>query len=207
MRPAALCASRPSTWLSIGAAALVVSGCAHPSDAVIDRAARAELDHVKATTDRQFVYTSCEGGGVAGNCGLIMKWAAKDSFRTRFHDKVCATKSNEECQEAFDRFIDAQLGARYGSADWSLVKRVCDANPRRCDDPVAYELLLVDSQNEAVRRSRVEQEEQIEDRRRWLHAVNRQSLASGLGPAPDVQVLACHVSYDVTTGAPRRCWD
>ena len=83
----------------------------------------------------------------------------------KFRDLKCKDKDAAACEVLYQKMIDAWLGQRYRLADWGAVALACDSDPGRCDDPVRYELLLVDSHNKRVRDDAARAENEIEARR------------------------------------------
>jgi hypothetical protein len=154
---------RVQSFFFVGAAAAGFAGCR--SQAIDDRA-NERLSEVRASAERSAVYPTCpDRETVAGNCGLLLKRASTEDFRARFRDKKCADKTEAACEALYQRMLDAWLVQRYRYADWREVGLVCDGNPGRCDDPVAYELLLLDSHNLRVRDDFARTENQIEAQR------------------------------------------
>ncbi len=147
------------------ASLLVTSSVACQRTAIDDGYDRAVAE-ARSRAEERFVYTSCEGGGVAARCGLILKHVARDSFRERFRERACGALSDDECQARFNRFVEGQLHARYTSAAWTDIATYCDSHPTHCDDPIAYELLLVDNHNANVREALSREKLSIAEARR-----------------------------------------
>jgi len=166
-----------------------LAGCG--GAATIDREANTAILEVRERAD--FVYTSCEGGGVGRRCGLILRHTAKASFREIFREKLCKERSTDDCQATFNRYIDAQLAERYHAADWHAVKRQCDRAPLVCDDPVKLELMLVDTHNAAIRERVVVAIDAIDRTRRRQHAEH--DAAAALTVAA-VTLAAAHAALD-----------
>ncbi|MFT3768563.1 MAG: hypothetical protein QM820_24215 [Minicystis sp.] len=125
--------------------ALSPLGC---MSAAIDRSADAQIAEVRAQTESAVVNTSCpDGRPLAASCGLMLRHYASEEFRAKFRESFCKDMSTEVCQTRYERMINARLEERYYAADHAAVTRTCDANPGRCDDPVAYEMALLDSHN------------------------------------------------------------
>ncbi len=103
----------------------------------------------------------------------FLKHTAKESFREKFRQRVCKERNDEECQTAFNRYVDAHLARRYFAADWDKVTQYCDLNPTKCDDPVNFELALVDSHNATIRNAHAEEENRIEAERARRQAAYR----------------------------------
>ncbi|CAN5923337.1 hypothetical protein BH11MYX4_BH11MYX4_65270 [soil metagenome] len=150
-------------WLVLVTAVTGLAGCR--SGAIDDRASE-HVSEAHATAVRRAVYPTCaDRAVVAGNCGLILKRAATEDFRVRFRDLKCVGKDTAECETLYQKMLEASLQQRYRLADWREVGLTCDANPGRCDDPVAYEMLLVDSHNLRVRDDYAREENEIESAR------------------------------------------
>jgi hypothetical protein len=74
--------------------------------------------------------------------------------------------------------IDAELHARYAAADFVKVATTCDRSPPKCDDPVAYERLLLESHNASVQTRHADDEAVIEHKRHDAHFdADRRALA------------------------------
>jgi len=181
------------------------SGCANVH-ATIDREANGERRSLEAWSDRMYAFASCKDGGVGDRCGLIVEHTAKESFREKFRERVCAAQDADGCQKAFNRYVDAQLARRYFAADRDEVARTCDLGPPKCDDSIAFERLLLASHNAAVRVKHVEAEEQIEAERARRHNARNEEVAAGLvaalaaGAAVTQLAAKCKSYADVFTG-------
>jgi hypothetical protein len=152
------------SWIVLAAAATALGGCR--SGAIDDRA-NERVSEARVTAERQAVYPTCRDRDVvAGNCGLVLKRASTEAFRTRFRDLKCVGKDTETCELLYQKMLDASLQQRYRLADFREVALTCDASPGRCDDPVAYELMLLDSHNLRVRDDYARAENEIEASRR-----------------------------------------
>ncbi len=151
-----------------------LAGCR--SQAIDDRAnERLSDERTHATSNAR--YPTCrDPAEISATCGLILKRASTEDFRVKFRATKCMVKDDAACETLYQRMIDAWLVKRYPLADWSAVGLTCDAEPGRCDDPVAYELLLVDSQNLRNRDDFAGAENRIEAEREAAQArhVNRQ---------------------------------
>lgn len=149
---------------------LLPLGC---MSAAIDRSADARVAEVRAQTESAVVNTSCADGQPLGpSCGLMMRRLADEEFRAKFRESFCKAMTPEACQTRYERMINARLEERYYAADHAAVTRTCDANPGRCDDPVAYEMLLLDSHNGRVLQEGARAELHIERERRRAHAAD-----------------------------------
>ncbi|MFO0665389.1 MAG: hypothetical protein U0174_15650 [Polyangiaceae bacterium] len=151
--------------LSLGLTATVMATACGTS---YNRHASAQLAEVRAKAAGE-VFRECqtrpnrpEGEG----CGLFLEKASSDTYRALFRDRVCKGKTEEECQERFERLIDGVLSQRYYRANFGGVKRLCDDNPRRCEGPYGYELRLLESHNFNVETERLNAERDIEAERR-----------------------------------------
>lgn len=166
--------------LVIIGAATGLAGCR--SSAIDDRASDRISEAHTTAVRRAFSPTCPDRNVVAGNCGLVLKRAATEEFRIKFRDLKCVDKTTEQCELLYQRMLDASLKQRYRLADWNEVALTCDANPGKCDDPVAYELLLVDSHNYRVRDDYAREENEIERDRRVAQArhVNEQIAVAGM---------------------------
>lgn len=111
----------------------------------------------------------------------MLKYFETDEYRQLFRDKFCKTQTPEDCQIRYQRMIDVRLETRYFGADRAAVSRTCDANPGRCDDPIAYEMLMLDSHNDHVRRDAARAELAIQRRRARRAADIDRSLGAILG--------------------------
>ena len=179
--------------------AALATGC-HAS--TIDARADANLTEARVATEHQIAFATCaDHSRIGPNCGLIMRIAASDDFRERFRAKVCARKTNEDCDLAYRRLIDAELAQRYFAADWGEVARACDLHPGRCDDAVAYEELLMNSHNTHLQAKYSEDEERIEAARRAAHRADEEAAVGAvLGAAMVIGgAQVCH-SYPSAFG-------
>jgi hypothetical protein len=149
------------------ASPLLAVGCSHPG---IDRAAEREIDVASDRARSAIVYASCPDSKLGPDCGLIIRFARTEDFRTKFRDRACQGKTSDECEAAFQRLIDAELERRYSAADWSAVARECDLSPPKCEDPAVYEQLLVGSHNRAIQGRFAEDEARINEERRRRQA-------------------------------------
>ncbi|APR79546.1 Hypothetical protein A7982_04893 [Minicystis rosea] len=151
-------------------AALAPLGC---MSAAIDDRANARVAEVRADTEAAVVNTSCMDGRALGtNCGLIMRRLATDDFRKLFRENFCKDITAEACQTRYERMINARLEQRYYAANQEAVARTCDANPGRCEDPIAYEMLMLDSHNGRVLQEGARAELKVEHARRRAHAAD-----------------------------------
>ena len=154
-------------FLASAPIALALGGC--HTHAIDDRA-DAQLTEIYASGERAAIYPTCaDHSPIGANCGLYTRRASTEEFRALFREKKCAGRTDEECQTLYQRAIDAWLERRYTGADWHGVALTCDANPGHCDDPVSYELLLLDSHNRAVRDATARADNEIEAGRRAAH--------------------------------------
>ena len=169
----------PWFLLAAAAAATAITGCR--SAAIDDRANERINDAHAAAVRRAFSPTCPEKGVVSGNCGLVLKRAATEDFRVKFRDLKCVDKDTATCETLYQRMLDATLKQRYRLADWDEVALTCDANPGKCDDPVAYELLLVDSHNVRVRDDYAREEQEIENERRHAHSRHAATQVAAAG--------------------------
>lgn len=164
-----------------GAALLGLAGCR--SGAIDDRA-NESLNEARVTAEREAVYPTCpDRAAIGSNCGLLLKRASTEEFRTRFRDLKCVAKDGPACEALYQKMLDASLVQRYRRADWAAVGLTCDREPGRCDDPVRYELLLVDSHNLHVREDAARAENEIEARRaeeQQRHVAGQVALASAI---------------------------
>ncbi len=146
--------------------AAVVVGLSGCRSGAIDDRANENLNDARVTAEREAVYPTCpDRAAVAGNCGLLLKRASSEDFRTKFRDLKCVGKDAPACEQLYQKMIDAWLAQRYRLADWGAVALSCDSDPGSCDDPVRYELRLVDSHNRRVRDDAARAESEIEARR------------------------------------------
>lgn len=142
---------------------MLVVGLAGCRSQAIDDRANERLSDERTYATRNARYPTCPDRGViAGNCGLILKHASTEDFRVKFRNAKCVGKEDAACEALYQRMIDAWLVKRYPLADWREVGLACDGDPGRCDDPVKYELLLVDSHNLRIRDDFARAENQIE---------------------------------------------
>jgi hypothetical protein len=170
-----------------------VGGCAH---AEIDRDAERQLDEASNRATARLVTGSCRGSAIGPGCGLITRHAQSEDFREKFRARVCATKSTEQCEAALQRLIDAELQRRYFAADWRAVASTCDLSPPKCDDPVAYEKLLLASHNTNVQAKYDEESAQIEAERQ---AKQRAAVENDWATA----ALALDVAASITRPRPQ----
>lgn len=162
----------------------IALGCHHQA---IDDHADAQLAEARSSAERAAVYPTCKNPQeITGGCGLVLKHATTEDFRTKFRDKKCTGRTDAQCETLFQRTIDAWLVQRYGLADFEAAARVCDSDPVRCDDPVQYELLLLDSHNKRVREGAARAELEIEAARREAHRRDGQATAEVVGTAIDL---------------------
>lgn len=188
MRPSPLLYALPMLSL------LFAAGCHRQA---IDDRANQKVTQVLARAERAAVYPSCADHAPIGpGCGLYMKRASTEEFRILFRDAKCQGRAAEDCQALYQRAIDAWLAQRYISADWRAVALTCDANPGRCDDPAAYELLLLDSHNFHVRDAAARAENEIELGRRAAHRRDAREGVATLTAAVGTAAL-------LTLGAPK----
>ncbi len=167
---------------------VLLSACGHGS---IDRKHDAMLAEADAHASAQMVYVRCPNGAHIGpSCGSVLELARGEAFRTKFRDRFCADKTDEACQTAFQRMIDAELQKRYSGADFGAVARHCDANPGTCDDPLAYETLLARSHNDGVQRGHADVESEIETSRRHAKAAADAQTAAIVGGAVTLAAIA-----------------
>ncbi len=164
--------------------AATVAGLAGCRSQAIDDRANEKLSDVRASAERNAVYPTCrDHTTITGNCGLILRRTSTEDFRAKFRDNRCVDKAEAACETLYQRMIDAWLVQRYRSADWGEVALTCDGNPGRCDDPVAYELLLLDSHNLHIRDDYARAENQIEAQREEAqrrHVAQQVSVASAV---------------------------
>jgi len=168
-------------WAATSALVVGLAGCR--SGAIDDRA-NENLNDARLTAEREAVYPTCpDGASVGGNCGLLLKRASSEDFRTKFRDLKCVNKDAAACELLYRKMIDAWLAQRYRLADWGAVAIACDSDPGRCDDPVHYEMLLVDSHNKRVRDDAARAENEIEARRedeQQRHVAGQVEVASAV---------------------------
>ncbi len=158
------CAMR-SRWILFPWAA-AIAGLAGCHSQKIDDLANGKLSDERTYAERNARYPTCpDRGAIAGNCGLLLKHASTEDFRVKFRDLKCVGKDDAGCEALYRRMLDAWLIKRYPLADWRAVGLACDGDPGRCDDPVKYELLLVDSHNVRVRDDFARAENEIEAQR------------------------------------------
>lgn len=175
---------RGALLLSFFSLMTIASGCRNQA---IDDHAEAQLAEARSTAERAAVYPTCKNPEeISGGCGLVLKKATTEDFRRRFRDKKCAGKTDEQCEKLFQRMLDAWLVQRYGLADFDAAARACDSDPGRCDDPVGYELLLLDSHNKRVREGAARAELEIEAARREAHRRDAHEKAEVVGAAIDL---------------------
>jgi hypothetical protein len=166
------------------APALLLSAC-HAT--TIDSHANAELADTRRGAEHAIDYATCADGSRFGpNCGLIMRIAASDDFRERFRAKVCETKAQAECDDAYRRMIDAEMARRYFAADRAEVARTCDLHAGTCDDGVAYERLLLGSHNRHVQAQYAEDEARIEAERTAVHRADADDAARAVVETMDL---------------------
>ncbi|NOU28530.1 MAG: hypothetical protein HOO96_11550 [Polyangiaceae bacterium] len=180
--------------LAIPIGAALLAGC-YDRNAIDDRA-NARIDAVRSEQAHRFVYAACPADGSSdGSCGLILVHASTDAFRDKFREKKCASRTDADCEALYQRTLDAWIQQRYYAADWEGVARTCDANPGRCDDLRAYEIMLARSHNVRIQNELVHAENEIESTRR---REQEEAAARALGSV--VQVA------DLLSGPhPRRC--
>ena len=190
-------------FLVVGA----VAGLAGCRSAAIDDRANDRINDAHTTAVRRSFSPTCpDKGVVSGNCGLVLKGAATEDFRVKFRDLKCVDKDTAQCELLYQRMLDATLKQRYRLADWNEVTLTCDANPGKCDDPVAYELLLVDSHNVRVRDDYAREENEIEHERRSAqsrHAAEQVAVAGavlGTVAAVTARGPVCHSYPSAFTG-------
>lgn len=163
------------SWLILvgGASVVGLAGCRSQN---IDDRANEKLSDERSYAQRNARYPTCPDRGVIdGNCGLILKRASTEDFRVKFRDSKCVGKEDAGCEALFQKMIDSWLIKRYPLADWREVGLTCDGDPGRCDDPVQYELLLVDSHNVRIRDESARAENEIERERE--HAQSQHAAA------------------------------
>lgn len=170
--------------LFVSAAVAGLAGC-HSQD--VDDRAGERLSQVRVSAERSAVYPTCrDRSTIAANCGLILKHAATEDFRTKFRDRKCVGKDEAACETLYQTMLDGWLAQRYVLADWRQVTLLCNSDPERCDDPVAYELLLVDSHNFKNRDNYAAAEKEIDherEREQRRHGRAVAGVAIGLGVA------------------------
>jgi hypothetical protein len=172
------------------ALALGLGGCV--SHAIEDRA-NERLSDERMTAQRNARYATCPDRGViSGNCGLILKHASTEDFRAKFRDSKCVGKDDATCEVVYQRMIDAWLIARYPHADWRAVTLACDGDPGRCDDPVAYERLLLASHNTWVYGEQARAENQIDEERRAAQNAHIRAQVQGVAQVLDAAAYAAH---------------
>jgi hypothetical protein len=155
------------------AAALGIAGC-HAQE--IDASANAQIAAIREHTSESMMYPSCNDGAPIGpTCGLIVQRVAMPDFQMTFAEKKCAGDTEERCDAKLGRAIEAWLVQRYPLARFQAVAVTCDANPGRCDDPKQRELMLLDSQNAAVRELDAGHEFDVESERQVQHTIDRQN--------------------------------
>ena len=169
-------------WLFLSSAALA-SLAACRSQTIDDRA-NDKLSEVRATAERNAIFPTCrDRAAITGNCGLLLKHASTEDFRVKFRDSKCVGKDDATCESLYQKMLDAWLVQRYRSADWREVALTCDGNPGRCDDPVAYELLLLDSHNLRIGDDFARAENEIEAKRaadQNRHVARQVTMASAI---------------------------
>jgi hypothetical protein len=159
----------PRFALVAASAGLSVFAAGCHTQAINDRA-NEQLADVRAHAENTVVYPTCPNRApIGGNCGLLLKRATTESFRERFRTQKCAGRTEEVCETLYQRMLDASLQQRYTKADWQAAALTCDANPGHCEDPVAYELLLLDSHNKSIRDETARAENEIERERARAH--------------------------------------
>lgn len=128
-----------------------LSGCGHVDDRV-EKETTVTPRAAERETALQIVYATCADGQLyAPSCGLVTRYTATDEFRARFHQTRCDGLTDDACDRLFASTIDRWIASRYESADVGRIAQLCDAHPDRCADKVAYEEMLLDSHNAAVR--------------------------------------------------------
>ncbi len=157
----------PCAGFLVPVLALCAAGCAHDR---IDREADQRIDDASIRARSQVIEPSCRDGKLGPRCGLVTQRAMTEDFRTKFRDRVCQARSSSDCQAAFEKMIDAELGRRYFAADEKAVTTECDLSPFKCEDPVVYEKMLMVSHNRGLYREFDVEEAEIEADRRAKHA-------------------------------------
>jgi hypothetical protein len=182
-------------------------GCQSTSRAIDDRAAD-EMAEVHRDAQLAIVQSSCPGGRPIGpSCGLYMRYLTTPDFRERFRASRCEARTEEECQTLYERMLTAQLKERYFAADVEAVTQRCDLDPGKCDDPVAYEMLLLDSHNDEIGRRGVRAQIEVEENRRAAHARNDAENAELVGVVAAAAIASTYngprcLSYpSILTGA------
>jgi hypothetical protein len=156
---------------------LLLAGCQTRAQAIDDHATAAMVQ-LRADAQSQLMQESCADGAAIGpNCGLVVKRIAMDDFRASFREKKCGGAGDDACQAKLFRAIDAWLDERYPLADFLTINAQCDAAPDRCD-AVAYEKMLLDSQNDALQLRAAHFADTIEERREQAHEVE---MSKGAG--------------------------
>lgn len=146
-----------------------------------------QVGEARGIAERSAVYPTCKvPEEITASCGLVLKRASTQAFRTKFREKKCASKTDAECETLYQRMLDAWVVQRYYLADFETAARACDADPGRCDDPTQYELLLLDSHNKKVRDGAARAEIELEAKRREAHRRDAQEKSELVGAAVDV---------------------
>jgi len=150
-----------------------------------------QVGEARGVAERSAVYPTCKvPEEITASCGLVLKRASTEDFRTKFREKKCANKTDAECETLYQRMLDAWVVQRYYLADFEMAARACDANPGRCDDPTQYELLLLDSHNKKVRDGAARAEIDLEEKRREAHRRDGQEKSELVGAAIGVVARA-----------------
>lgn len=172
---------------------MVVAGLAGCHSQAIDDHANDRLNNEHTYATRNARYATCPDRGViSGNCGLILRHASTEDFRVKFRDSKCVGKDEAACEAIYQRMLDAWLIKRYPLADWREVTLACDGDPGRCDDPVKYELLLVESHNVRIRDDYARAENQIEAERREAQRRHAEAQSEGISQALTAVAIATH---------------
>jgi hypothetical protein len=172
-----------------------------PSARQADRE-RAEVDQSVAGRYR-FVPELCDEGT---HCGVLAH-AARPDFRARFREKVCAQRSAEDCQRAFDEMLEAEVTARYFAADALAVRAICQRFPQRCETPAGFERQLAASHNEAIDRERERLHADIQARERAAAVRERVAALTLFRTLLGQRTLSCETYPSVYGTSETTCFE
>lgn len=92
-----------------------------------------------------------DGTDVAPGCGLLSVHVATEEFRETFRLRRCQDKTTDACELLYREAVEASLRERYWAADREAVAKKCSEEPKRCEDPIAFEKELLASHNAHLR--------------------------------------------------------
>lgn len=193
--------------LLLAAIALCGAACRPPQSAQIDHDANRESAAAKADADRDVIKLRCTNGAtLAPGCGLLLAHVSTEAFRQDFRGKRCAELSTEQCQARFERDVDVTLRERYWAADRAYVARMCDAEPGRCDDPLAFEKDLLTSHNTRILIEASHRQMEIEAARNARQRVDQAEVQAHTDLLFELAAPRCRTHYGIIGGVTRDCF-